>query len=509
MLVTHASARRVRVRFAPSPTGSLHIGGLRTALFNWLFARHYGGQFILRIEDTDQTRLDPTALDTLIEALQWAGLQWDEGPVVGGPFGPYVQSERLAHYHQWAKWLVENGKAYKCYCTPERLRQVNEEKEKRKEPSGYDRHCRNLTDAERAEQEAKGIKPVIRFKMPLDGQTVGRDMIRGDVTFDNDKLQDAVLLKSDGFPTYHLAHVVDDHLMEISHVMRANEWLPSFPLHVQLWQAFGWEIPEYAHLPVMLNPNGKGKISKRNPPKDDKGNIIPVTVHDYIDAGYLPEAVVNFLANTGWNFGDDREIFSVQEAIERFDGTGLQAANSAFPVSKLEWLNGEYIRALPLEELARRLRPVLERAGLEVNVDVLLKVTPLVQTRIKTLNDVVAMAGFMFQEEFEPVAADALIQKNMDRDKTVTVLERAAQILSGLSDFSHTAQEEAMRKLADEMALKPNQVFGTLRVAITGQQVSTPLFETMEILGKPVVLERVRLALDTLSKKNETLAVES
>jgi glutamyl-tRNA synthetase len=428
---------------------------------------------------------------------------------VGGPYGPYVQSERLVHYQQWANWLAENGKAYKCYCTPERLKRVNEEKKARNEPQGYDRHCRNLTDAERAQQEAKGIKPVIRFKMPLDGQTVGRDMIRGDVTFDNDKLQDAVLLKSDGFPTYHLAHVVDDHLMKISHVMRANEWLPSFPLHVQLWQAFGWEIPEYAHLPVMLNPNGKGKISKRSPPKDDKGNIIPVMVHDYIAAGYLPEAVVNFLANTGWNFGDDREIFGIKEAIERFDGTGLQAANSAFPVSKLEWLNGEYIRALPVEELARRLRPVLEHAGLEVNVDVLLKVTPLVQTRLKTLNDVIPMAGFMFQEEFKPVEADALIQKNMDREKTITVLERADQILSDLGDFSHTAQEAAMRNLADEMSLKPNQVFGTLRVAVTGQQVSTPLFETMEILGQPVSLERIRLALDTLSKKNKTLAVES
>ncbi len=508
MLVTHASARPVRVRFAPSPTGSLHIGGLRTALFNWLFARHYGGKFILRIEDTDQTRLDPTALKTLVEALQWAGLQWDEGPGVGGPYGPYVQSERLAHYQQWANWLVEHDKAYKCYCTPERLKQVNEEKEARKEPKGYDRHCRSLTDAERADQEAKGLKPVIRLKMPLDGQTVGQDMIRDEVSFDNDKLQDVVLLKSDGFPTYHLANVVDDHLMEISHVMRANEWLPSFPLHVQLWEAFGWAMPVYAHLPVMLNPNGKGKMSKRNPPKDDKGNIIPVMVHDYISGGYLPEAVVNFLANTGWNFGDEREIFSVQEAIERFDGIGLQAANSAFPVSKLEWLNGEYIRSLPAEDLARRLRPVLERAGLEVNIDILLKVVPLVQTRLKTLNDVVAMAGFLFTDAFTPPPPEAIIQKNMDEDKTRIVLERALGLLTSLGEFSHSAQEEAMRKLAEEMALKPNQVFGTLRMAVTGQQVSTPLFETMEILGKQVSLERVQRALDSLSKKNETVAVE-
>jgi glutamyl-tRNA synthetase len=508
MVVTNPPTRPVRVRFAPSPTGSLHIGGLRTALFNWLFARHYNGKFILRIEDTDQKRFDPTALDTLQEALQWAGLQWDEGPGVGGNYGPYVQSERLGHYQQWADWLVENGKAYKCYCTSERLKQVNEEKVAHKEPMGYDRHCRNLTQAQRDAYEAEGRTSVIRLKMPLDGQTVGHDLIRGDVTFDNDKLQDVVLLKSDGFPTYHLANVVDDHLMEISHVMRANEWLPSFPLHVQLWDAFGWEKPEYSHLPVMLTPNGKGKMSKRNPPRDEKGNIIPVSVHDYIEAGYLPEAVVNFLANTGWNFGEDREIFTMDEAIDRFDGTNIQAANGAFPFTKLDWLNGEYIRALPVEELARRLRPVLDQAGLEVNVDILLKVTPLVQTRLKTLNDVVAMAGFMFQEEFKPVPPESLIQKNMDEDKTRTVLERAYSILSSLSDFSHTSQEEAMRGLAEEMALKPNQVFGTLRVAITGQQVSTPLFETMEILGKDVSLKRIQQALDSLSKKSESLVVE-
>jgi glutamyl-tRNA synthetase len=496
--MTNTPTRPVRVRFAPSPTGSLHIGGLRTALFNWLYARHYGGQFILRIEDTDQKRYDPTALDTLKEALQWAGLQWDEGPDVGGAYGPYVQSERLEHYQQWANWLVEHDLAYKCYCTPERLQQVNEEKRARNEPSGYDRHCRNLTAEQRAAYEAEGRKPVIRFKMPLDGQTIANDWIRGEVSFDNSVLQDTVILKSDGFPTYHLAHVVDDHLMEISHVMRANEWLSSFPLHVQLWRAFGWEMPAYAHLPLMLNPNGKGKMSKRNPPKDDKGNIVPQMVHDYMAAGYLPEAIDNFLANTGWNFGDEREIFSMAEAIERFDGTGIQAANSAFPVSKLEWLNGEYIRALPTEELARRLKPFLENAGFEVNTDVLLRVTPLVQTRIKTLKDVVPMAGFFFREEFISASPDGLIQKGMDAPRTGEVLRRAYEILSGLSVFSHEAQEAAMRGLAEDMQLKPNQVFGTLRVAVTGQQVATPLFETMEILGKETALERIKNALESL-----------
>src|SRR5687767_11190020 len=238
MILPDTSNRPVRVRFAPSPTGSLHIGGLRTALFNWLFARHYNGKFILRIEDTDQKRFDPTALQTLTEALRWAGLQWDEGPEVGGAYGPYVQSERLEHYQQWASWLLENGKAYKCFCTSERLAEVKKEQEAKGLPRGYDRHCRTLTPQEITRNEADGVPAVIRFKMPREGKTVIQDLIQGDVEFDNAAQTDTVLLKSDGFPTYHLAHVVDDYLMEISHVMRANEWLPSAPLHIQLWGAF-------------------------------------------------------------------------------------------------------------------------------------------------------------------------------------------------------------------------------------------------------------------------------
>ena len=497
--MTHSPDRPVRVRFAPSPTGSLHIGGLRTALFNWLFARHYQGTFILRIEDTDQKRFDPTALQTLMEALRWAGLNWDEGPEIGGPYGPYVQSERLEHYQQWAHWLVENDKAYKCFCTPERLKQVNLEKEKRGEQPGYDRRCRYLTPAQIAEFEAQGQSFVIRFKMPLEGETVVQDLIRGEVAFDNSGQQDMVLLKSDGFPTYHLAYVVDDHLMEISHVLRAIEWLPSFPLHVQLWRAFGWEIPHHAHLPVILNPNGKGKLSKRNPPKDKHGNIIPVMVHDYINAGYLPEALTNFLANIGWNFGDEREFFTMDEAIERFDLSRINPANSAFPLEKLEWLNGEHIRALPVEELARRLRAPLEKAGLKVHDALLARITPLVQTRIKTLNDVVAIAGFFFREEFTPATPDMLVQKNMDATGTYHALKLAYERLSVLDDFTHERQEASMRALADELGLKPNQLFGALRVAVTAQTVSTPLFETMEIIGKAESLRRIQMAVESLN----------
>jgi glutamyl-tRNA synthetase len=467
-----------------------------------LYARHHGGQFILRIEDTDQKRFDPNALQTLIEALRWVGITWDEGPDIGGKYGPYVQSERLALYQEWAKWLVDNDKAYYCYCSSERLQQVSKEKE----APGYDRRCRHLSDAERetltAECAAEGRKPVIRFKMPLDGQTVVSDLIRGEVSFDNLIQQDAVILKADGFPTYHLAVIVDDHFMEISHVMRAVEWLPSLPLHVQLWHAFGWEIPYYAHLPVMLNPNGKGKMSKRNPPKDQHGNIIPVMVHDYMKGGYLPEALANFLISIGWTFGEEREVYTMQEAIERFsDFSRINPANSALPAEKLGWFNGMYIREqLTTEELAKRLRPVLEQAGLEVNVEVLLKVAPLVQTRITTLNDVVGLAGFFFRKDFTPPKPQDLIQKKLDAPRTKQLLERSYDIFASISesDWQTAHLLEQVQPLTTALGMNNSQVFGALRVAVTGQTVSPPTFETMEIIGKAESLRRIKLAIDNL-----------
>ncbi len=495
--------RPVRVRFAPSPTGSLHIGGLRTALFNWLFARHHGGQFILRIEDTDQKRFDPTALMTLTEALRWAGLEWDEGPQVGGPFGPYIQSERLEHYQHWAHWLVEQGKAYRCFCTPERLQKVNAEKQAQKLPPGYDRLCRGLSTEESGLRAAEGLPYVVRFKMPLEGKTIIQDLIRGEVEFENSTQQDMVLLKSDGFPTYHLAHVVDDHLMEISHVMRAVEWLPSLPLHVQIWRAFGWEMPVFAHLPVMLNPNGQGKMSKRNPPRDKHGNAIPVMVHDYMAAGFLPEALVNFLANIGWAFGDDREVFSMAEAIERFDGTRINPANSAFPFEKLEWLNGVYIRQMPPAELAARLRPVFEQAGWQVDEHLLTRIVPLIQERIKTLAEAVDMVGFLFRGEIL-VKAEDLVPKKMSAAEALHALRAAHDTLSALPDFGSAAQETAMRELADRLGLKPGQLFGSVRMAVTGQAVSPPLFETMEILGRDLCLRRLRQAIDHLAAASIT-----
>jgi glutamyl-tRNA synthetase len=492
------STRPVRVRFAPSPTGSLHIGGLRTALFNWMFARHYGGAFILRIEDTDQTRFDPTALTTLVEALRWAGLNWDEGPEAGGAHGPYVQSERLSLYQEWANWLVANDKAYRAYETEAELKRMREEQMARKQPLGYNRQHRYLSAEERAKFEAEGRPSVVRLKLPLEGKTIVDDQVQGRVSFENADLRDTVLLKADGFPTYHLAHVVDDHFMQISHVMRAVEWLPSLPTHIQLWEAFGWEQPTYMHLPVMLNPNGQGKISKRNPPKDKDGNVIPVMVHDYIHAGYLPEAVVNFLANTGWSYGDDIEIFDIKDAIQRFDGTRIIAANAAFPVDKLKWVNGEHIRLLSVDDLARRLRQPLESAGLTVDDGTLLKVAPLVQTRIKTLNEVVGIAGFFFKPDFTPAPAESLIQKKMDAASTAAALRRSRDVIAGIEPFAHQPLLDATQPLTAELGLNNSQLFGVLRVAVTGQTVSTPTFETMEIIGRDETLRRLDVAIAAL-----------
>lgn len=498
------TAKTVRTRFAPSPTGSLHIGGLRTAIWAWLFARHHGGKFILRIEDTDQKRFDPNALQTLMDALRWVGMDWDEGPEVGGDYGPYVQSERLEHYQKWANWLVDHGHAYYCYCSSERLAQVSKDRQAASLPPGYDRRCRHASPEEvemlSAECAADGRKPVIRLKMPLDGETSFTDLVRGQVTFENKDVQDAVLLKADGFPTYHLAVVIDDHMMEISHITRAIEWLPSAPLHIALWRAFGWEMPQYAHLPVMLNPNGKGKMSKRNPPRDAKGNIIPVMVHDYMNNGYLPEALANFLIGVGWSFGDEQEVFSVQQAIERFDDfSRVSPANSALPAEKLEWLNGIYIREkITLDDLAQRLKKPLVEAGLTVDDAKLRQIAPIVQTRIRTLNDIVAMAGFFFHPEFKPPTAEQVIQKKMDAASTKRALEASIPVVERAEPFNLEGLHAAFSNLGQELGLNNSQMFGVLRVAVTGQTISTPTFETMEILGREETIQRLKTVIALL-----------
>lgn len=495
------SDKPVRVRFAPSPTGYLHIGGARTALLTWLFARSQNGKFILRIEDTDQNRYTEGAVELLMQDLRWLGLEWDEGPDIGGSYGPYVQSERRDLYQQWAHWLVEQGKAYKCYATEAELKHAAEVAQKTTgRAAGSERLHRWLSDEERARYEQERGSYVIRFAFPLEGQTVVYDRVRGKIVFDNTEQRDAVLLKSDGFPTYHLAMAVDDHFMEMSHITRTEEWLPSAALHQQLYDAFGWQAPEWVHLPVVLNPNGKGKMSKRKPPTDDKGKVIPVFVNVYRDEGYLPEAIVNFLTNVGWNFGDDREIFSVQETIERFTLDRINPASAAFPVHKLEWINGVYIREKNPAELATLVRPFLEKAGYQVDDQKLVAITPHIQERLKTLKDAVEFTAFLWTEDFTPAPVEDLIPNKMDAAQTKTLLEAVYETLAALPDFKAETQEPALRALAEKLGVKPGALFNPIRVATTAQNVAPPLFQSMEVLGREETLRRIQLSIDLLGQ---------
>ncbi|HHE54163.1 MAG TPA: glutamate--tRNA ligase, partial [Caldithrix abyssi] len=344
----------VRVRFAPSPTGYVHVGSLRTALYNYLFARHNKGQFVLRIEDTDRNRYVPGAVENLLETLQWAGLDYDEGPEKGGPYGPYFQSERMEIYSQHVQILLEKDAAYPCFCSEERLSAMREEQAQKNLPIMYDGHCRNIPK-EQALERMKNETHVIRLKVPRNGTTIVEDLIRGTVSFENNVIDDQILLKSDGYPTYHLANVVDDHLMKISHVIRGEEWLPSTPKHILLYQAFGWELPQFAHLPLLLNPD-RTKLSKR------QGDV---AVEDYRAKGFLPQALVNFVALLGWNKGDDQEIFSLEELIEYFSLERVNKAGAVFDLKKLEWMNGHYIRNIDEQEYLKIGGEWLKKLGLD------------------------------------------------------------------------------------------------------------------------------------------------
>ena len=471
----------VRVRIAPSPTGYFHVGSARTALFNWLFARHHGGRFIVRVEDTDRSRYNPEAVSDVVTSLRWLGLDWDEGPEVGGNYGPYYQSERLELYSLFAVRLLEGGYAYKCYCSPDRLAALREEQRRHKQSVGYDRHCRNLTSDQRAAYKAEGITPVVRLKAPLDGETSFQDLLHGTITVDNRTLDDLVLLKSDGFPTYHLANVVDDHLMEISHIMRGDEWLPSVPKHVLLYQAFGWEIPVYGHLPLILGPTGQGKLSKRH------GGV---EIREFRRQGYLPEAMVNYLARVGWSYDDKTEIFSLDELVRYFDLSGVNRSPARFSYERLEWMNGYYIRRLDRDDLAERLVPFMVEAGFAVTANDLQPMVPLIQERLKTLREVADKVDFFFVKELE-YDPEMLIGKKMTAADSQVALERARETIAAQPDMSAEALDPLMRALASELGLKPGQLFGLIRVAVTGKTVAPPLFETMAVLGRQRTLDRL------------------
>ncbi len=499
-----------RVRFAPSPTGYLHLGGLRTALFDWLYARHTGGQFILRIEDTDQKRYNPESVQDLMQGLRWLGLEWDEGPDIGGPYGPYVQSERKEIYRQYAERLIADGHAYRCYCTAEELQAVREEQQRTGRPFGALHRCRHLSAAERAALEAEGKPSAVSFAAPLEGSTTVHDLIRGPVTVQNQEIRDPILLKSDGLPTYHLAMAVDDELMAITHVLRGQEWLPSAPLHRLLFDAFGWEMPVLVHLPVILDPSGKGKMSKRK--KVVAGKEYLALVHEFIEAGYLPDALFNFLANVGWNYDAEQEIFSREEAIERFDLSQINPAPAVLPYDKLDWLNGVYIRELAPAALKEALIPFLAKAFLIPEADLRTSprldiLAPLVQERIKRLDQAAELLDWASVEadaiEYEDPGL--LIGRKLDAAESIEVLERGREILRTLEPFEADAIQAAFRQAADELDVKAGSFFGPFRGAITGKQVSPPLFESMEALGREEVLRRVANAIRFLQAE----AVES
>jgi glutamyl-tRNA synthetase len=492
-------AQPARTRFAPSPTGFVHIGSMRTVLFQWLWARHTGGQFILRIEDTDRNRYVPGAEEQLKASLRMMNLQWDEGPDVDGPHAPYKQSERLALYHKYAGELLEKGHLYKCWCTPERLKEVNAQKQARKEPPGYDRHCRNLSLEDHAAEEVSGKPYVLRLAVPLEGETVLNDLLRGSITFQNVLQNDAVMLKSDGFPTYHFAVVVDDHEMEITHVMRGDEWIATSPLHILLYQFFGWEQPVWVHLPQVLGPDGK-KLSKRH------GDT---SITDYLDKGYLPEALTNFLALIGWGYDETTEIMTRDELIERFDISRISPSGGVFNIEKLNNFNGIYIRNMTPAELTERLLPYLHRAGLVSEVPGaeerarIEQLVPLIQERLVVLSDAPDLLRFFFEI---PVSYDRalLVPKKLDVATARNALEAAQAALQSLDEWSIEALETRLRALAEELGLKVGDLFMTLRVAATGSKVSPPLFETLHALGRETTLQRIERALEALTSEEAT-----
>lgn len=497
----------VRVRFAPSPTGEPHIGNIRTVVFNWLFARRNEGQFILRIEDTDRERYQPETIPLIMDALRWLGLDWDEGPslealeysgvekardyAVGGLHGPYVQSERLETYREVAEELIGRGWAYRCNCTPERLAEMRERQRAAGEHIMYDRHCRDLPVPVSADEPH-----VIRLKVPLEGETVVHDAIRGDVAFENGLIDDQILLKSDGFPTYHLAVVVDDHHMGITHIIRGDEWISSTPKRILIYRAMGWGLPTYCHVPLVNGPDGR-PLSKRHG---------AVAASEFRQQGYLPEALFNFLALLGWSpgEGEEQEIFSREELIERFDLFRVNRSPATFSYDKLDWMNGVYIRRLSGEELAERLLPFWQRAGLvpepcpEAMRPRLRLAASLVQERLKRLDEVVEWTGFMFGE-IETPPLERLIPKQMMAEESAEMLRAARDLLAEIEPFEAEAIEQPLRDLTDELGVSTGQLLGTLRWATTNQKATPPLFGTLAAIGRERVLRRLDAAIERLA----------
>jgi glutamyl-tRNA synthetase len=478
----------VRVRFAPSPTGALHVGGVRTALFNWLFARKHEGVFVLRIEDTDEARSTEESRRSILEGFRWVGLEWDEGPDVGGPYGPYVQSERRPIYDRYAQRLLDADLAYPCYCTPDELQARREQMERRGIAPRYDGRCRSLTPEQRAALEAEGRPSCLRFRMPTTGAVQFEDLVHGPKQFDNRLLEDFIVRKSSGFPTYNFACVVDDHEMRISHVIRAEQHLSNTPRQIHLYDALGLPRPLYAHVSHVLAPD-RSKLSKRHGATD---------LGEFRDLGYLPEAMLNYLALLGWSTGDETEIMSADELVRRFDLDRVGKSGAIFDRPKLDYVNSEYIKAMPAPELAKRAIPVLQRAGLlpeHVSPEqhsYVERVVDLMRERLKTLRDLVDLGAYFFADVVHP--DEKARRQWLDQDWVPGVLGQLAARLADVEPWRLEAIEQAVRAVAEEQGLSGGQVIHPTRAAVTGMTFGPGLFELLAVLGRDRVLARLRAA---------------
>ena len=478
-----------RVRFAPSPTGYLHVGGLRTALYNYLFARQKGGVFVLRIEDTDRNRFVEGAVENLIDTLHWAGLSFDEGPGVGGKFGPYMQSQRLNIYSEHIDYLLREKKAYRCFCTPERLDEMRKKLEIAGGQPMYDKHCLHYTEEESAAKAAAGEKFVIRMNVPANRTVVVQDTIRGRVEFNSSVVDDQILIKTDGYPTYHLANVVDDHLMQITHVIRGEEWLPSTPKHVLLYEAFGWEIPQFAHLPLLLNPD-KSKLSKR------QGDV---AVEDYRSKGYLKEALVNFVSLLGWNAGDDREMYQLDELVQAFSLDRVNKAGAVFQLDKLNWLNQEHLKMKHAAELAKELHSIIKTDypdWEEVCQEYLEQVVPLMKERITFLADIPKQAPYFF------IAPDTFDEKARGKawnPETRSLMEKlVAKYTATEGEPTKDVYESLLRQTAEESGASAGKIIHAVRLAASGVAGGPGLFEMLAVIGKQETVTRIEKAISLI-----------
>lgn len=480
-----------RVRFAPSPTGYLHVGGLRTALYNYLFAKHNNGTFVLRIEDTDRNRYVEGAVENLINALKWAELQYDEGPDKIGDYGPYLQSQRLDIYNRFAKDLIAKGKAYYCFCTPERLKSLREEQEKQKLPQAkYDKHCLHLSKEEIEQNLSTGIPKVIRLNVEPDQEIIFDDIIRQRVVFESNNVDDQVLIKSDGYPTYHLANVVDDHLMKITHVIRGEEWLSSTPKHVLLYDAFGWERPVFAHLPLLLNPD-RSKLSKR------QGDV---AVEDYRDKGYLKEALINFVALLGWNAGDDQEFYYMDELIKSFSLERVNKAGAVFDLQKLNWLNAEHLRKKSDSELLEMLKVEIQKFKFKdqnYSDEYLKLIIQAMKERVSFVHEFITSCMYFYEvpTEYEQKA----VEKSW-KDDTPVSLKKLSDEFSLLENPKKEDFEAALNKVAEELKLGKGKLIHPLRLAVSGQSTGPGMYDLLFILGKDEVIRRIATAIEKLSK---------